>query len=80
MSGPDQIDAFTGAVQQQFPGYVFSLGSSIDAHHDQARFHWRATAPRTSEPAFVGFDVLIADGRRVPSGRSRPSGSRPKDQ
>jgi hypothetical protein len=65
--GPEQIDSFVQAVQHQFPGYVFALGSDIDAHHEQARFNWHATAPGADDPAFVGFDVLIAENDRVRS-------------
>src|SRR3954465_2320092 len=34
------IAAALGAVQQQFPGFVFRLAGPVDAHHDQARFTW----------------------------------------
>jgi hypothetical protein len=67
LEGPDQIEAFIAGTQEHFPGYAFSLGGDIDAHHSQARFNWLATAPGTSEPAYVGFDVLVAEDGRVSS-------------
>ncbi len=65
LAGREQIDAFIGAVQQQCPGYAFAVGGPVDAHHSQARFTWHATAPGEAEPAFVGFDVLVASDGRV---------------
>jgi hypothetical protein len=46
---------------------VFSLGGDVDAHHNQARFNWYATPPGDSEPAYIGFDVLVAADGRVQS-------------
>ncbi|MFD0852247.1 nuclear transport factor 2 family protein, partial [Actinomadura adrarensis] len=34
------LDATISAVQAQFGGLVFSLGGTVDAHHDIARFTW----------------------------------------
>jgi hypothetical protein len=63
--GPGAIDEFISGTQERFPGYQFSLGSGVDAHHNQARFQWHATAPGDAEPAYVGFDVLVTDNGRV---------------
>ena len=38
--GPDAIAGLMGAAQQQFPGWVFTLGGPVDANHNQARFTW----------------------------------------
>ena len=38
--GRAEIDGLIGAVQQQFPDFVFTLGGPVDAHHEQARFSW----------------------------------------
>lgn len=65
LAGTSAIDEFVAGVQQQFTGYVFSLGSPVDAHHDQSRFHWHATAPGATDPAYVGFDVIVAQDGRV---------------
>ncbi|GIM96900.1 nuclear transport factor 2 family protein [Paractinoplanes toevensis] len=64
VAGRDALDGLIGAVQQQFPGLVFSPGGPVDAHHEQARFTWNLGAPG-AEPLVVGFDVaeLDTDGR-----------------
>ncbi len=58
--GLDQIAATIAAVQQQFPGFVFTTGSAVDAHHNQARFTW-GLGPRDADPVIEGFDVLVLD-------------------
>ena len=58
--GHDAIDATIAAVQQQFPGMVFTLAGPIDAHHRQARFTW-GLGPAGAEPLVVGFDVAVTD-------------------
>jgi hypothetical protein len=64
VSGHEAIDGVIGAVQQQFPGFVFRLASDVDAHHDIARFTWEL-GPEDAEAVVVGFDVaaFAADGR-----------------
>jgi hypothetical protein len=58
--GRHAIDATIAAVQQQFPGLVFSLAGPVDSHHRQARFTW-GLGPAGAEPLVVGFDVAVAD-------------------
>jgi hypothetical protein len=58
--GRDAIDATIAAVQEQFPGLVFSLAGPVDAHHRQARFSW-GLGPEGAEPLVVGFDVAVTD-------------------
>ena len=58
--GRAAIDATIGAVQQQFPGMVFSLAGGVDAHHRQARFTW-GLGPAGAEPLVIGFDVAVTD-------------------
>ena len=62
--GHDAIDATIAAVQQQFPGFSFTLLGPVDSHHRQARFTW-GLAPDGAEPVVIGFDVALAtdDGR-----------------
>ncbi|MWK35309.1 nuclear transport factor 2 family protein [Actinomadura sp. J1-007] len=62
--GRDAIDATIGAVQAQFPDFVFRLAGGVDAHHDLARFTWEL-GPAGGEAVVVGFDVavLTKDGR-----------------
>jgi SnoaL-like domain len=64
--GRDALDATIGAVQQQFPGFVFRLAGPVDAHHDQLRFTWEL-GPADQEAPVAGFDVAVVDG----SGRIR---------
>jgi hypothetical protein len=60
--GREAIDGLIGAVQQQFPGFVFTLGGAVDAHHDQVRFTWHLGPADAAEPVVVGFDVAVLDG------------------
>jgi hypothetical protein len=62
--GVAALDATIGAVQQQFPGFVFRLAGPVDAHHDQFRFTWEL-GPAGQEAPVAGFDVAVvdADGR-----------------
>ncbi|MCT9930006.1 nuclear transport factor 2 family protein [Planotetraspora sp. A-T 1434] len=64
VAGRDQIDAVIAAVQEQFPGLVFTLGGEVDAHHDIARFSWHL-GPEGAEPLVVGFDVAVLENGRV---------------
>ncbi len=64
--GRDAIDATIAAVQQQFPGFVFTLAGPVDAHHRQARFTW-GLGPEGGEALVVGSDVAVTgeDGQIV---------------
>jgi hypothetical protein len=64
--GHDALEATIGAVQQQFPGFVFRLAGPVDAHHDQLRFSWEL-GPAGEEAPVAGSDVAVVDG----SGRIR---------
>jgi hypothetical protein len=58
--GAAALDATIGAVQAQFPGFVFTQLGEMDAHHQQARFAWGLGVP--GEPPLVeGFDVVVID-------------------
>ena len=59
--GRAEIDGLIGAVQDQFPDFVFTLGGPVDAHHDQARFTWHL-GPAGAEPVVIGFDVTVLNG------------------
>ena len=65
LRGAEQIDAFIASTQERFPGYRFKLGGPVDAHHNQARFHWHAGPAGDPEPTFVGFDVIVTDAGKV---------------
>jgi SnoaL-like domain len=64
LQGADQIDGFIEQTQARFPGVTFTLGSPIDAHHNQARFQWHA-GPDDTPATFVGFDVIVTDDGRI---------------
>jgi SnoaL-like domain len=57
--GPAEIDGLIGAVQQQFPDFVFTLGGPVDANHNQARFTWHLGPAGDGEPVVIGFDVAV---------------------
>jgi hypothetical protein len=61
VQGREALDGLIGAVQQQFPGFVFSSGGAVDSHHEQARFTWHLGQPG-EEPVVIGFDVAERDG------------------
>jgi SnoaL-like domain len=65
--GREAIDQLIGAVQQQFPGFVFTLGGAVDAHHDQARFSWHLGPEGAAEPVVIGFDVAVVEQDRIGS-------------
>ena len=66
LRGPEQIDSFIAQTQERFPGFTFTLGGAIDAHHEQARFQWNA-GPADEPDRYVGFDVIVTDGGRIRS-------------
>ena len=61
-NGRAEIDGLIGAVQQQFPDFVFTLGGPVDAHHEQARFSWHLGPEGAAEPVVIGFDVAVLNG------------------
>jgi hypothetical protein len=64
LEGTEQIDAFIAQTQERFPGFTFTLGGPVDAHHDQARFQWHA-GPDDTPDTYVGFDVIVAEDGRI---------------
>lgn len=58
--GREAISATIGAIQDQFPSFVFRLDGPVDAHHDQARFSWEL-GPNGQPAPIVGFDVVVTD-------------------
>jgi hypothetical protein len=63
-TGPEQISEFIGGMQAQFPDHRLERTTSVDAHHDVARFGWAGYAPNGAV-AFAGIDVVVLaeDGR-----------------
>jgi hypothetical protein len=64
LRGPEQIGGFIEQTQERFPGFTFTLGGPIDAHHDQARFQWHAGTAEQSD-TYVGFDVIVTEDGRI---------------
>ncbi len=63
MLDADGIEAFSAKlafVQSQFPGYVTSRTSDVDAHHDLVRFNWAVALPGEA-PVIAGVDVAKFD-------------------
>jgi hypothetical protein len=58
--GRHAIAETIGAVQQQFPGFVFRLAGPVDGHHNQARFSWEL-GPAGEQAPIAGFDVAVTD-------------------
>lgn len=66
-SGHDGIGDTFAAVQSQFPGHTFRRTSSIDQHHDAARYEWELRAP-DGTVAVAGTDfVRFGDDGRIAS-------------
>ncbi len=64
LRGIEQVNDFIEQTQERFPGFTFTLGSPIDAHHNQARFQWHA-GPADRPDTYVGFDVIVTDDGRI---------------
>ncbi|HEX4017998.1 MAG TPA: nuclear transport factor 2 family protein [Frankiaceae bacterium] len=60
VTGRDALAAAIGAVQDQFPGFGFTLLGGVDAHHAQARFSWELGPSAVPAPV-AGFDVVTVD-------------------
>ncbi|MEH3099729.1 nuclear transport factor 2 family protein [Sphingomonas adhaesiva] len=62
--GHDGIAAMIAAARAQFPGHVFALRGTPDAHGPFARFSW-TLAPEHGAPIAGGTDIvrLAQDGR-----------------
>lgn len=65
VQGRAELDAAIGAVQAQFPGFVFTQAGPVDTHHQQSRFTW-GLGPDGADPVVIGFDVVVTDaGGRI---------------
>jgi hypothetical protein len=60
VTGAEDLAATIGAVQEQFPGFGFTLRGSVDGHHDQVRFGWEL-GPAGNPAPVAGFDVVTTD-------------------
>jgi hypothetical protein len=62
-SGPREISAMIGGVQQRFPGFKFTLNGAPNGHNGHVRFSWNF-GPPDADPPIEGSDVLtLTDGR-----------------
>lgn len=61
VTGPEELGALIGAVQDRFAGYSFSLYGAVDTHHDTARFRWALGPAGAAEPVVIGMDVITVD-------------------
>jgi SnoaL-like domain len=64
LQGADQVEGFIVQTQERFPGFTFTLGGTIDAHHNQARFQWHA-GPDDEPDKYVGFDLIVTEDGRI---------------
>ena len=65
VSGCEGIDGLVGAVQPQFPGFVFRRLGEVEAHHAFLRFSWE-DGPADCEAVVAGSDVaMISDAGRL---------------
>lgn len=61
VAGLDALGATIAAVQQQFPGSVFTPVGDVDTHHGVSRFSWGLGPEGADGPPIVGVDVVTTD-------------------
>ena len=64
VGGHEGLGDLIGAVRTRFPGHVFTLCGTPQAHHDRLRFSW-VLASAGGDPVACGTDVALVatDGR-----------------
>jgi len=65
VNGQAALDQLIANVQQQLPGFKFSLADKVDSHHEQVRFTWHAAPEGAAEPVVIGFDLLLLEAGRI---------------
>jgi hypothetical protein len=61
--GHEEIGALIGAVQQRFPGFLFTLAGRAEGYADKLRFSW-ALGPASEADMIEGTDfAVVEDGR-----------------
>jgi SnoaL-like domain len=63
--GVSAVDRMLQGVQEQLPGFNFSLVGKVDSHHEQVRFTWQAAPEGATEPVIVGSDVMLLAAGRI---------------
>jgi hypothetical protein len=59
--GHDGIVAMVDAVLAHYPGHAFRRTTTVDTHHDVARYGWELVTP-AGEVVLAGIDVADVDG------------------
>ncbi|WP_405577033.1 nuclear transport factor 2 family protein [Streptomyces sp. NBC_01092] len=59
--GHEGIVAVISAAHAKFPGFVFRLNSSVEGHHDTARFSWELVNEAAGSAPVAGSDVITLD-------------------
>lgn len=60
VTGWDGLDSMVKAVQETYPGHLFSHMSDIDQHHDRLRFSWAMNKPNGAVN-IAGIDSVLLD-------------------
>ncbi|SCF38515.1 nuclear transport factor 2 family protein [Micromonospora mirobrigensis] len=61
MVGHDAIEALVGTARSQFEGHQVRLLTTVDAHHNVARFGCAVVRPGRAHRTLVTCDVAVAD-------------------
>ena len=63
--GADALDRRVAGVSERFPGHRYRLTSTVDMHHDRARWDWDLIGADGGAPVVKGVDfaMLAPDGR-----------------
>jgi hypothetical protein len=64
--GHEEISALIGAVQQRFPGFLFTLAGRADGYADKLRFSW-ALGPASEADMIKGTDFAVVENGRLRS-------------
>lgn len=63
-AGREQIGALIAAVQERFPGHLFTLQGQPDGYGNRVRFSWALASPGATAVAHgTDFGVIAEDGR-----------------
>ncbi|MFO1319938.1 MAG: nuclear transport factor 2 family protein [Burkholderiales bacterium] len=64
VQGIDGLATHIAGVRQQYPGAIIERTSTVDSHHDHARFGWQLRRPDGSTlPEGIDIVDFTADGR-----------------
>lgn len=60
-TGPEGVAALVDAVLEHYPAHTFRRTTTVDVHHDRARYGWELVAP-DGTVAVGGTDFVTLDG------------------